>query len=75
MDCLRNKPYLNLTSINTVQLHLKILYVSDITSHDGKHILQVQTENQKAETGRQTKLHWPIQPPQAKKPVKNGEGH
>ena len=62
MDKLKDKPYLNLTYVNAVRLHLQVLYLSDLVSHDGTHIIQVQTQNQWEETGRQTKLHWPIQP-------------
>ena len=55
MDCFLGKPYLNLTSINAVRLHLRILYVSDITSSDRKHILQVKSQDQRVETGMKKK--------------------
>ena len=74
MDKLKDRPYLNLAYVNAVRLHLQVLYLSDIVSHDGRHIVQVQTQDQWEETGRRTKLQWPIQPSPGKEAWKEWRG-
>ena len=58
MDKLKQSLYLDLELINAVQIYLQILYISDITSHDGMNIINVTQKYQMQETGRPSLLPW-----------------
>ena len=63
MEKFRTFPELHLRKVNVVRLHLQILYVSDITLADGKHIVEEHIKEQGLSLGRTTKLEWTVQPP------------
>ena len=67
MGIFRKQPDLHLERINTVRIHLRLLYISDLTTADGQHLLTGDMRNQEASTGRISNLHWPIQPSPGKR--------
>ena len=62
MEKFRPFPDLHLRKVNSVRLHLQILYVSYITSADEKQIVADHTKEQGIGLGRTKKLDWPVQP-------------
>ena len=62
MDTFRSLSDLRLRKVNVASLHLQLLYVSDITSADGKHIVSEHKIEKGIGLGRVTKLNWPVQP-------------
>ena len=62
MNIFRRDKGLHLGRINSVRLHLQIVYISYIATADWYHLLDTEI-NQKGETGRKSELKWPVQPP------------
>ena len=61
MNKLRGKTGLKLERVNSVRLYHKVLYVSDITSMDGKTIINEQPGTTRELLGRSSSLPWPEQ--------------
>ena len=61
MDRLQEAHHLNLAQVNSTRLFYKILYLSDITTMDGRTIIQVQNSPTRETLGRESKLPWPHQ--------------
>ena len=74
MDCFKEKTFLNLELINAVRLHLRALYISDLTSQDGLHIVEVTNQYKSLETDRTMTLAWPEQPEPGKEAWKEWNG-
>ena len=62
MDLFRQMPFLPLATINAVRLHLRVTYLSDITTHDGRLVIDHRRQNPRLVMGRESKLQWPVQP-------------
>ena len=67
MEIFRKQPDLNLERMNTVRIHLRLLYIPEITTADGQHLLTGYMRNQESSTRRISNLHWPIQPSPGKR--------